>query len=186
MLNLLPPEIKQQYRFKSRLYSLTLFYIVLVAALGLGAAVLTTYNMLQQSAVSEKQSKISSLQAQRKTKSTLLTKAAFIEDRYKVASQLQDKRQWTDIINRLASATPTGVQLLNVKFTVGKTNDLTVTLKGSTTDRRSIVLFRDKLEEDSHYEKTSIEAITEAGTETQKSFEFSLLSTYNEKVEATQ
>ncbi len=186
MLNLLPPEVKQRYHYASIVYSTSVAYVLILAVLGLGFTALTTYNYVQSSSLSEKQAKVSQLKKTRQSKIALSKEAGFIEDRLKASTSLPDKRQWTDIINRLASATPTAIVLKSTKIAVQKDETVTATLSGTTKDQRAIVLFRDKLEADEHYEKVSIQSISESGSPEDKSYSFTLMTTYNEKDTAKQ
>lgn len=187
MLNLLPPEIKEQRITKSRLYSVVLGYIVIGAIIGLGLAGLATWNFLQQSQIATLESQIQQLSSQRRTKEALITKASFIEDRLKAAPTLQEKRKWEEILNEIAAATPTDTKLKTIRVATNQTGkSIDLTLGGTTSDRRSIVLFRDKLEEAATISKATILSLSETELNGVKSFTFSLSSIYEEAKEATQ
>lgn len=187
MLNLLPPELKEQRRVKSLLYSTILGYIITAVAVGLGIAGFATWGFVQQSEIGNKEATIQQLASQRKSKESIITKASFIEDRLSASASLIEKRRWEIILNDIATATPTDTTLTGIRVanaTAGSTVDLS--LSGKTTDRRSIVLFRDKLEGVEAISKTAILSLAEEEVDGKKIFSFSLSATYTEPKEQKQ
>jgi Tfp pilus assembly protein PilN len=181
MLNLLPPEIKEERTVKSRLYGLILGYITTAVVVGLGLAGLATWGFIQQSQIGQLESDIQQLASQRHSKEELINKASFVEDRLKTATTLQEKRKWEEVLNEIASATPTDTKLNSIHIANaqgGKAVDLAIS--GASSDRRSIVLFRDKLEEASKITKTTILSLSEGLTNGQKVFNFSLSAVYSD------
>mgnify|MGYP000713441410 CR=1 FL=1 len=171
MVNLLPPEIKNRYRVASRLYLITLCYFMLIVVMALSIAGLFTYNYRTQISLQNNQAELESLVSQRQREAEITTKAAFIEDRLKANAQYQEKVEWEDILAKLASATPTNVQLTNIQTDISAG---TVNLDGVTGDRRAIILFRDRLTQDKIFPGAEIKSIAEVAEETGKKFTFSL------------
>jgi len=178
MLNLLPPEIKQRQRTKSLFYSLTSIYVIILVLLGLGVAGLTTWKFVLQTEISSKQSRVDQLSSQRQGKKEVIAQAAFIEDRMKVAKQFQESRQWETMLNTVAEATPVDVELTKLALTTAEsTKTLTLSVAGTTNNRRSIVLFRDKLATIENLSTVAIQSITEGPD---RQFIFSLEATYKD------
>lgn len=182
MLNLLPPEIKRQRRLKSLLYSTTLLYIIIVVLLGLGAAALLTWKTVLESTINERQARIDQLVTERQAKNKVIAQAAFVEDRVKNAAQFRETRHWEEILNEIAASTPTDTNLttIAVTTTADKPDQLTLSISGGTTDRRSIVLFRDKLENAEHISSTTIQSLSESVTDGVKQFVFTLSAMYSD------
>jgi|GEM_PF-1306428 len=175
MINLLPKDVQQRYHLSSRVYGLVLVYVVVLVLLGLGAAGLATYNYQQQLDINQKQSQINALATQKKQQSSATTKAAFIEDRLKTVTTYTDSVHWENLLSEIASATPTDIQItaLHVGATAGKATGIDIT--GSTTDRRSIVLYSQKLATLSDITAPSIQNINETkGSNGSKSFTFTI------------
>lgn len=184
MLNLLPPELKEQRRVKSLLYSTVLSYIVIAVVVGLGIAGIATWGFVQQGEIGNRESTIQQLASQRKSKESIISKASFVEDRLQASSGLIEKRQWEKILNEIATATPSDTTLSGIRVantTTGQTVDLSIS--GKTTDRRSIVLFRDKLEGVEAITKTTILSLAEEEADGKKIFSFALSAVYTEPKE---
>lgn len=180
MLNLLPPEVKQSRRTTSLLYTTIVVYILIMAAVALGIGGLFAWTFVQQGEMSDKQAQIQQLTTQRNAKKELVTAASFIEDRLKSASSLQESRQWEKILADIAAATPTDTKLTGTRLAIQKDNPqiIELTLGGQTTDRRSIVLFRDKLEASEAISKTTILSLSESQADGGRIFTFSLSASY--------
>lgn len=184
MLNLLPPELKEQRRTKSMLYSTAVIYVLIAVVVGLIVAGLATWGFVQQSEISSLQTEIQGLSNQRKAKESIISTASFIEDRLKAAPTLQEKRKWELILDEIARATPTDIILTSIRVATSQADQsIDISVSGTTTDRRSIVLFRDKLESASTVTKTTILSLSDASTETKKEYSFSLSATYTETKE---
>lgn len=181
MLNLLPPELKQNRRAKTFLFSTTLIYTLIVSAVGLSLLGIATWNFLQQAQISDKTARVDQLTSQKRAKGEIVSQASFIEDRLNSATQYQDSRQWDEVLTEVASATPTNVTLQDVGLTSPKYKpSIELSITGSTNDRRSIVLFRDKLDASSTISGTKLLTISEETTGKDKSFVFSLSATYDQ------
>ncbi len=182
MLNLLPPEIKQGRQVKSLLFNTIIVYVVIGAVIALVTGGLATWSFLQESEIGGKQSQIEQLSSQRRSKEELVSKASFIEDRVKSAGSLQEKRRWENILSDIASATPTDTALTTVRVaTSTQPGNIDLTIGGTTTDRRSIVLYRDKLEAAEFISKTAILTLAESEIEGKKQFTFGLSAIYNDE-----
>ncbi len=179
MLNLLPPELKEQRRVKSLLYSSALTYVFIAVVVGLGIAGFATWGFVQQSEIGNRESTIQQLANQRKSKEDIIAKASFVEDRLLASSSLIEKRKWEEILNEIATATPSDTKLSGIR--VGNTTNaqsVDISISGKTTDRRSIVLFRDKLEGVEAITKSTILTLAEEEAEGRKLFSFALSALY--------
>lgn len=170
MLNLLPQEVKDRYKYHSKLYSLGLAYILILVVLGLGAIGIATYNLTVAASLGQKQTEIDVLAAQKQKKTDVTDKAAFIEDRMEGAAAFQEKTQWEKILQQVADATPTNIQL-----TTTKVSTTGIDISGKTTDRRAIVLFSDRLSTQPNLSGAAIQSITdEVADGGPKSFTFTI------------
>lgn len=182
MLNLLPPEIKRQRRQKSQFYATIFGSILVIAVTGLSLLALFTWSVVQQATIAENQSKIDQLSGTKKTKEAIIAQAALVEDRLKNGAGFQEKRQWEMIFNEVASATPADTVLTGIDVTsTADTGKIVLSIAGSSADRRSIVLFRDKLEASAKVSATAIQSLSETITDTTKTFTFTLVAEYQEK-----
>ncbi|QQG49888.1 MAG: PilN domain-containing protein [Candidatus Berkelbacteria bacterium] len=172
MLNLLPPETRKRQHAKSSLYSLSVVYIIIVAVLFLGAGALGTWQFVLQNDINMRNEEISRLRAKKEAQSEVVLKAAFIEDRMSTAGSFQEDQKWEEVLGDVAQATPTDVQLSSIKVTTKPTQVLTV--GGSTTNARAIVLFRDKLGATSRFKAAAISSISENKTDTSRVFTFTI------------
>lgn len=159
MLNLLPQKIKERHHVSSKLYTLGLVYFVLLVLLGLGAIGLATYNLTAAASLGQKQTEIDVLNAQKKKQTDITAKAAFIEDRLNAVGTYQEKVEWEKIIQQVADATPTDVQLTALKLTATG-----IDVSGRTTNRRAIVLFSERLSTQSSLSSTNIQSISDDAT----------------------
>jgi len=173
MINLLPSEIKGQYRTKSVLYSLTLIYVIILVGLALGSAALATFNLTSRANISNKTETLAGLNEQAEKKQELILKAAFIEDRLKAESSQKSSPHWDAILASIASDTPANVQLTSININQDG-SAFTLTLGGETNERRAIVLFKDKLEADQSFEKARINNITDSSTAEFKKYGFTI------------
>lgn len=182
MLNLLPPEIKTRRRVKSLMYGTVVTCVLVITLLGLTLAGLWTWNYIQQVKVSENQNKLDQLAGERKTKEAIIAQAALVEDRLKSGGTYQEKRQWERIFNDIASATPTDTTLTQIDVTSStETGKTSLAIAGSSTDRRSIVLFRDKLDSNDKIVGVAIQSLAEGTDGGAKTFTFTLNAEYQDK-----
>lgn len=175
MINLLPPEVKQRHIVSSRIYTLTLLYIVVLVILGLGAVALGTYNLTLGGTRSEREATLASLVAEKEKYSKLISQAAFVEDRLKTAKTYQETRKYEEVLDYVATSTPVDVQVTGINITVNEKVSLTIT--GETRERRSVILFRDKLSQVTGLEPASVANITEGSDSKGKIFAFTITST---------
>lgn len=188
MINLIPSEIKSNQRASSRVYSLSVLYVVVIAGLILSAMAFSTLNLVMSSKNSETQNEIDTLISQQKKEGDISVKAAFIEERVKLASQYRESRAWDSVLQTIADATPTGIQLTSLKIAGDATKGTSVTLAGLSVDRRSTVLFKDKLTENENFLGPVIQSIA-SGSADSGGFSFTILLTLKDKsfpLEATQ
>lgn len=174
MINLLPPEHKQKEATYSRLYALLGVYVLVVFLLGLGAAGLATYNLTTGSTINERQQTVDNLAVQRAAHKSETAKAAFIEDRIKQATTYSETRQWEAVLDAVAATVPSEIQLTSIKASTGTSKVVSLVLAGQTTDRRSIVLFRQKLASDTKFTGASLQTITDATINGKSGFTFTI------------
>jgi len=172
MINLLPPAIKQERHTKSRIYGFITFYIIGIGVMVLGPLALMTYNFTLKSSLDNLASQVQTLEKQKSDQNALISQAAFLEDRLKAAISYQNPTHWDNILDRIAASTPTDTQITDIKMT--QTDKTTFSLTGNTTDRRSVVLFADKLNEDKSFVGATVDTITDSTTGTSKTFQFTI------------
>lgn len=170
MLNLLPQTIKDRYRISSRLYAIGLVYFFVLVVTVLGALGIATYNLTATANLGQKQVEIDALAAQKQNITSVTAKAAFIEDRMQGSAAYQEKAEWEKTLQQVADATPTNVQLTSLRLTSAG-----IDVSGKTTDRRAIVLFADRLTQQSAFSSANIQSINEEkATSGAKSFTFTI------------
>jgi Tfp pilus assembly protein PilN len=175
MINLLPPESRQRYQVYSFIYTVITVYIFIVVALGLTAASLATYNFNQNANLAARQTKIDELKKTAKRDQDLAVKAGFIQDRLTSLTQFHDPNDWSKILSALAPATPNGVQLVSVKLAVKPDQTVSLSLQGTSTDQRLVILFKDKLASDKTFTDPEITDLTQgATTGDQRMFTFTI------------
>jgi Tfp pilus assembly protein PilN len=179
MLNLLPEETRQRRAVRSSLYSLASTYVAVIAVLVLGALALKTWTYVQQIEINSLRGQVEELGGRKSSSDEIIAKAAFVEDRLRSAKQFEETHQWEEALNAIATATPTDTVLIDVTLGLIETDSkIAVTLGGVTTDRRSIVLFRDKLAQSPNFSQSAIRSIAESSEGEEKRFAFSLETTY--------
>lgn len=176
MLNLLPEEIKSRHKTRSKLYSLTVVYIVIAAVFVLGPLAVTTYSLVLGTEVADYQSKIEQVNGQIGRSSDVSQKLAFLENRVASAATFQEQRQWSSLLSAIAQATPTNVVLTGIRLEAVTDAALpqTLTAAGTTSDRRAVLLFRDKLIEGKIFPTAAITSITETVIGNSKEFTFAV------------
>jgi len=178
MLNLLPPEIKSRHKVRSKLYGVTVAYIFIAALFVLGPIALGTYNYIQNSQISDYDSQISQIKTQIGQSKGLNDKLSFLEDRAQSATQYQEQRSYTSYLSTIASSTPSPVLVTGVQLEDGTVATPVFTVKGTSTDRRSIILFKDKISQSTDVTGAVFDALTEILEESGKSFSFSMKVTF--------
>lgn len=174
MLNLLPPEIKSRHKVRSRLYSVTVFYIIITAIFVLGPIAAITYNFVQSSKVADIESEISQIKSQIGTSQDINNKLSFVESRIVGVTQFKEQRDWNDYLAAISSATPAPVIVTSISLENESEAGPTFAVVGKSGDRRSIVLYRDKLLDNKLISQTTFTALTELIESGSKSFAFSL------------
>src|SRR3989344_682901 len=174
MINLVPPEIKQRKGLKSLVYVVTLAYIVVASVLVLGLAGLATYNYTQKIYLGSQQAELDRLAAEKNKDKTLLSQAAFIQDRVKNAATYKALYDWNAVLDAIAQSTPTNTRLTSIKISGDATKPPTVAISGESADRRSIILFKDKLALTKPFDGAGITSLTESSSETNETYTFSI------------
>lgn len=179
MINLLPPERKVAGHFYSRIYALSTVYLVVIVLLGLGAAGLATYNLTTGTTINEKQQTATELIAERNAHKKETVTAAFIEDRMKLASKYQDGQDWPNLLDQFDATVPTDVQLTSVKLASDASKAVNFSVAGTTTDRRSIILFRQKIAGNPTFGSATLQNITDTKVGDKKAFAFTIQFSLN-------
>ncbi len=175
MLNLLPEEIKSRHKTRSKLYSVMVFYIVIGAVFILGPLALTTYNFVLGTEVADYQSKIEQVNTQIGRSKDISGKLAFLETRVAGSAQFQEQRSWDQYLIAIAAAVPTSITVTGIGLEQVTNPALpTMAVAGTTSDRREIILFRDKLMENKTFTNIAITSITETIVDVSKLFSFSI------------
>ena len=180
MLNLLPPEIKSRHKVRSRLYSITVFYIIIAAIFVLGPIATITYNFIQSSQVADIESEIAQIKSQIGKSNEINNKLSFIESRISAVSQFQEQKDWNDYLAVISSATPAPVLVSAIGLEPQTENSPIITVSGKSGDRRSVILFRDKLMEDKFVSLATFTVLTELLDKGVKTFTFTLSIMFSE------
>lgn len=175
MINLLPEEIKQRHHVNSVIYSTILAYIVVLAALGLGAAVMATYNFSNQASINEKEARLSDLKSARAKNGEIINQAAFIEDRLKAEPTYKDKSSWNSYLTKVAASTPVDVQLTNI--TINNDTGLKLSIDGHAATLRSAILMRDRLSSDKVCTSPTFGKLNQSGDANSQKYDFGLSCT---------
>lgn len=174
MLNLLPPEIRQRYQVRSKLFMFSSIYLVIIVGLVLGVLGLATYNQTRKGVIGELKAQVATFATERQRSEELVQKAAFIEDRLKSAATYQEKILWDEILTELANSTPTDITITTIHVDT-KDNQPKINVSGTTKNRRSIILMRDKITDSPKFAGTILQTITDVtNISGEKSFTFSL------------
>lgn len=174
MINLIPPEIKQLKGLKSVIYVATLSYFILASILVLGLAGLATYTYTQKIALGDQRAELDRLTAEKDKVKPLLSEAAFVQNRVKSAATYKSGSDWNIVLDSIARSTPTNTRLTSIKLTGDESKPPTVTIGGESVDRRSIILFKDKLALTKPFTSASLTALNESATKDTKAFTFSI------------
>lgn len=174
MINLVPPEIKQGKGLKSLVYAVSLVYFVLAAVLVLGLAGLATYNYTKKIALFDQQAELERLASEKNKDKTLQNQAAFIQNRVKNAVSYQSSYDWNQVLTSIAQSTPTNTRLTSIKVASVENKPPTIAVSGESADRRSVILFKDKLAATKPFDGVGITVLTESATETKKTYTFAI------------
>jgi Tfp pilus assembly protein PilN len=174
MINLIPPDIKRHHKRLSRIYSLAFIYIAIIAGLGFAAGGMGIYNFSLKSAVNDKHTQVDDQEKQKTTDKELVSQASFIEDRYKSSPTFHDTKKWDVLLGQIAQATPTNIQLTGLQLAIDPKKPTLVTIKGLSPDRRSALLFKDKLTALNIFISVDLTDLTQAKSADQTSFSFTI------------
>ena len=147
MINLIPPELLQKRKSQSVAYKFITLYIVVFSAVALGVGGLFFYSTEIANQINDRNAELTNLKDQKQKASDVTKKAAFVEDRMKLATTSKEDKDWTALTETIGSVTPTDTQISALKITAPKdaTSPFAISITGNSKDRRSIILFRDKL-----------------------------------------
>lgn len=178
MINLLPKNARRAGAHANTLRKLTALYLLVTVALGAGAIGIVAYNQWLGALSAQNQTELDELKKRRSANQGLMTEAAFINDRLKTAAKYRDQRDWPAILDLAAAATPVDVRLTGLKFAGEASTALTITLTGEATSRRSVILLKDKLANQSGISSAEITALAEIKTGPTKKFTFTVSAAY--------
>lgn len=107
MINLLPNSVKEARHTKSKLYVATTLYLIGAAILVLGPLALLTYNFTLKGVVDDLTNQVQALEKQKSSQTSLISEAAFLEDRISAAPHYQSTPDWNALLDQIAASTPT-------------------------------------------------------------------------------
>lgn len=175
MINLLPPERKENHRVYSLAYLIALFYIIAGVTIFLGAVGLATYNLTISASNTSKEDRLRALEEEKTRNSEISNQSSFIEDRLKSQKSYQENTNWSQMLSAIAASTPTNITLSSIKSSTDPESKVTtVALAGNSTNRRSVLLFKDKLSANEAVSNAVIDSIDEIGEGNNQSFTFSI------------
>lgn len=166
MINLLPPEIKDSRKLSSKVSGVIAAYVVIGAIIALLIAVATTYKFILDSQVMDRQSQLSSLETSAKAGNQLMSKAALVNDRLSSVAKYRDDIIWSDKLREIANSTPSDISLTEVKLDrASASSGIKIGVSGLATDRRSIVLFKDKLSANKAFSGVELTSVGEKSSD---------------------
>lgn len=184
MINLVPKEIRDSQKATSSLYYLATVYIVVISLFILALGIINTLNFVRTAQNSNIQNEIDQLASQVSRQNEIVSKAALLEERVKTASNYKETRNWERLFISIASNTPTTIQLNSIKVSrdAARGNQILVNITGTSADRRTVVLFKDRLASDKNYQSVTIQSIDQLETEGAAGHNFTILTTVKEGV----
>jgi len=180
MINLLPPEIKQKEKLASKVYAVISLYTVAASLIALACAGVWTYRFILENSLLDKQGQLASLETASKTNAELLDRAAFIKSRLTNQANYQDEIDWAELLGKLASYTPTSIQLTDLSIN-SSTASATLGLNGLANSRRDIILFKDKLNSSKEFTQAEITALSDRDKTGSQPFSFTIQAAIKEK-----
>lgn len=159
MLNLLPPEIKDVTRVKTKVSNLVLTYVFVLSVIVIGVLGLLGYDAILTSTIHNKQDQLTTLGEQKKKLAPTAEKLAFIQDRLGQAGQYQDGHDWALTLQTLAADTPASVQLTTLATTADPAKGTTISLSGKSASRRDIILFQEKISGETAFSGANLTAL---------------------------
>lgn len=174
MINLVPSAVKRRQGVKSLVYVVLTVYFVLGAVVILGLAALKTYALINRTSLESQQSELNKIDSEMIRSKELTTKAAFVEQRLNSAAKYRTATDPSEILQAIATATPINSKLTIINITSPPDKGPTVTVSGFATERRSIVLFKDKLSATEPLANATISALNESDIAGVKTYTFSV------------
>lgn len=145
-INLVPEEIKDkivQARYSANVFSICLVVVFLVIVLGVLAY--AANSMVLEPGLAGVKEDIAQNTQELAAYTALENKALFLNDRAKVAIEIEQKRPlWSQIIQGLINSVPQEVQFASITADTLKSPNFV--LEGFAKDERDIISFKDKLE----------------------------------------
>lgn len=159
-INLVPREIKDkiaQAKRSANVFSISLVVVILMIVLGILA--LAANNMLLKPNLEQVKNDIRKNSAELAVYQEMEKKALFLNERAKIASEIEQKRPvWSQIVQNLINCVPQQVQLSNVEVDITKNPNFVI--DGYAKDERDIISFKDKLEISEFFKDTNFKTAT--------------------------
>lgn len=144
-INLLPPEIKAKFKKSKQSASVFSICLVVIIVIVVVTFLLAAYkDRLLKTGLDSENTKLSSANKELTDFNNLQDKALFLNDRGKLATQIENTRpNWSQILESMINAVPTTVQLVSLTADIAKSPNFV--LQGNTTTDREAIKFKDKL-----------------------------------------
>ncbi len=159
-INLVPREIKDkisQAKFSANVFGICLVVVFLVVVLGVLAAAANT--MLLEPNLSTIKGEVSQNANELTAFASLEKKALFLNDRAKIAQEIEQKRpRWSQIVQNLINSVPANVQFSDLAVDSTKIPNFVVS--GYAKDERDIIGFKDKLEASEFFKNVRFKSST--------------------------
>lgn len=157
-INLVPQEIKEritQAKNSANVFSICLVVVFLLIILGILS--LAANSMVLEPELALIKAEIQKNTASLQSFSVLEDKALFLNDRAKIAQEIEQKRPlWSQIIQGLNSSVPQEVQFAS--FTVDILKSPNFVLSGYTVTERDVISFKDKLEQSEFFKNVKFKS----------------------------
>lgn len=161
-INLVPIEIKDKIlaaRHAASTLSIAIICVIVFIVMGIIANIANT-TVLEPNLIDAKD-QLAKSNAQLAQFDTYQKQALTINDRVKVASQIDEKRaRWSAIIQDLISSVPQTVQFTSLAASADKSPNFI--LSATTDSERNIILFKDKLESSAFFKNVAFKSSTSA------------------------
>lgn len=179
-INLLPPEIKAKIKKSKQSANVFGICLIVVIVLAVLTFLLSAYkNQLLKTRLDDANNQLSSADKSVTNFNDLQSKAIFLTDRGKLASQIESTRpNWAQIIESMINSVPTDVQFISLNSDVAKQPNFV--LEGSTATDREAIKFKDKLATSLFFKDVAFKSSTvtanpsPTGTTTPDSIHFTL------------
>lgn len=157
-INLVPQEIKAkiaQARKSANVFSICLVIVFLLVILGILS--LAANAMVLEPNLTTVKDEIQKNTTALQSFASLENKALFLNERAKIASEIEQKRPlWSQIIQDLINSVPQEVQLASVTTDAAKTPNFV--LEGYAKTERDIISFKDKLEKSDFFKNVAFKS----------------------------